>query len=178
MSFDSPELRRYAYYTPPRAYVAPAATTTLGTPAGYPGQMIVLGTSATALAIQLSAAQMGMTYSAEHVVTDNAIGAPNGMPSGLTGVDVTILADGQDLGVIFGPTLASISGPNAPLLTAVGALTNGVYANAIQTCHRIPSGQERRYNTQQGIDLWVGIVAATSTGFVRIFQSSPNGING
>jgi L-cysteine desulfidase len=78
---------------------------------------------------------------------------------------VTIYADGADLGVIFGPTSASVSGANVPALATVGTNVAGV-------CARIPVGQERSYYVMAGTDVWVGVVGSAA-GSVRITPSSP-----
>lgn len=78
---------------------------------------------------------------------------------------VTIFADGADLGVIFGATLASISGGNVPALATLGTNVPGV-------CGRIPNGQERSYYVAAGTDVFVGIVGSAA-GFARITPSSP-----
>ena len=170
--------RQYEFVSPPRAYG----------PTGPVGQEIVLYVSAAgAQTLNLVATTFGEAYSGSDSHLQQGMGAPPGQPKGLVGSYVTIYADGQDIGIIFGSTGASVTGSNAPSLTAVGSLnTNpaatgtiyqgqtGTYVGVAGTCHRIPAGTERRYLTQTSQDHWLGFIGASGpTGTVRIFQSSP-----
>jgi hypothetical protein len=94
------------------------------------------------------------------------------------GVCIDVFADAADIGVVFGSTAALVSGSGVvPSLTAAGTISGGVYTAAAQVCMRIASGTYRRYFTQVGVDKYIGWVGA-GTGYIRIVQSSPVGLDG
>lgn len=80
--------------------------------------------------------------------------------TGAMGKIVIIYADGADVGVVFGPNQAAVTGGNAPSLAA-----NGV--NVTGGCARIPNGQRRAFELSAGMDNWLGFVASAS-GTMRI----------
>jgi hypothetical protein len=99
--------------------------------------------------------------------------APNASVSGqdatgLPGHVCTFHADGDDVYVNFGSTLASVSSGNAPSPTATGA-------NSAGNCRKLVKDQPERFYLRPGPngDLFVGYVTASSTGTLRIFQESP-----
>lgn len=99
---------------------------------------------------------------------------PTGEPLGLNDAYVTFYADGVDFGMITGETFAIVSGSNAPSLAASGTLDGfGNYTAAGNECWRLPAGQMLRILLAPGIDKYLGFVAASATGFLRIYQSSP-----
>jgi hypothetical protein len=162
------EVRQYSFISPPRAYG----------PTGPVGQEVAFTVSSSARVLALQTTTFGLVYDAGSCQNDTGLGAPPGMPQGLVGSYVTIFADGADLGIIVGQTLASVSGGAAPALAAVGTLSaTGGYTGATGTCHRIPSGTSERYLTQIGQDNFLGVVAS-ATGTCRVFQSSGYGIAG
>jgi hypothetical protein len=84
--------------------------------------------------------------------------------AGWVGHWVDIFADGGDIGLITGPTSASVSGGNAPVLATTGnAGTAGV-------CMRIPNGTYRPYLITAD-DRFLGVVSAGTT-TLRIAKSS------
>jgi len=112
-------------------------------------------------------------YNAGFAFTSQQQAQNIGGPSGVTGNYVTIYADGSDLGVIVGVSLASVTGSNVPALATVGTLSNsGTYQGATGACHRVPSGKEERWLMQPGYDNFLGVVAS-ATGTLRMYMSSP-----
>lgn len=85
-------------------------------------------------------------------------------PKGFVGQWVDIFADGTDVGIISGPTNASVSGGNVPALATTG--TPGTAG----ACWRIPSGTFRSYYVKPD-DLFLGVIGAAS-GNLRIAISS------
>jgi hypothetical protein len=84
---------------------------------------------------------------------------------GLPGHYATFEADGGDIYVLFGPTLASVTGGNVPVIATTGV-------NAAGACFKIPSGQNIQCKLEVTTDLFIGfITSATAT--LRIAQSSP-----
>jgi hypothetical protein len=164
---DSIEVRKFSYLSPPRAFGA----------AGPPGQVMVIPVTTAAAYLSLSGSTFGVQYAAGLPQNVTGVNAPAGAPQGLMGVYITIFADGADLGIIVGSTAALVSAGNAPVLANAGSVTAGVYTGTAGTCHRIISGTERRYLTQIGQDIFLGYVGST-TGNMRIFQSSGYGIEG
>lgn len=145
------------FYTPPRA----------SNPTGT-GQEIVFPVAPnTAGVINLTVVPVIQPYNASASQTQER--------TGVVGHYVTIYADGVDIGVIFGVSLASVSSGGAPVLSAYGvASATGGYTGATGTCHRIPAGNERRYLLQEGVDLYMGYVGASGpTGAIRMYQSDP-----
>jgi hypothetical protein len=165
---DSIDVRKALWVSPPRAYGA----------AGPNGQPIVVATSTSATYLELDTTTFGQSYSMGTSMLVSGLGAPSGAPQGLMGCFISIYADAQDLGVIFGQTLASVTGSNVPALAQNGAsLTAGVYTGAAGVCYRIAAGTSLRVLTQVGIDKYLAWVAA-GTGQIRIYQSSAVGLDG
>lgn len=81
--------------------------------------------------------------------------------TGAMGKIVVIYADGADLGVITGPTQASVTTSNAPALATTGVNTPGV-------CFRIQAGTYQAFELSAGMDNWLGFVASGS-GTMRIW---------
>lgn len=103
------------------------------------------------------------------------------------GTFVTLQAEGQDAYVLFGPTLASVTGSNAPLATQASTINaSGVLTVGKQLALYIPAGQERRYMLREGPNQaasgqalgsqssvrFLGVVTKASTGLLRVFGSS------
>ncbi len=84
---------------------------------------------------------------------------------GFQGRYVTLHADGADVGFVFGPTSASVTGANAPVLATVGVNVAGV-------CERLSNGERLQYYVAAGTDVFIGFVA-TGAGVLRILASSP-----
>lgn len=137
----------------PRAYAA----------AGAPGQVATFGVSATPTYVDLT---QGISQAAKDLTKSGQD------PKSPTRNYLTIVAD-VDLGVIFGPTAASVSSGNVPDLSQAGSLSSGVYTGHAKTCWLIQAKVPQRFLLQQGVDLFVGIVGASS-GTCRLYQSSPD----
>ena len=174
--------RQYHYVTAPRAYNA----------TGPNGQVVVAAVSASGSVVDLSL----LTFS----LPPNLIAAQSSglLGPGVTNDYITIEADGQDLGIIVGPTLASVTGGSKPVLTTYGALSaTGTYQGAAGTCFRVPAGTSVRriplpppanvpgtgngptgpnyQNPVFGGDRYLGLCAPSGqTGIARIYQSSPD----
>jgi hypothetical protein len=146
---------------PPRAFVSGG---------GGQGQVAVLAVSATPIAIDLTRG-FNPVYPPTTGLGSVAQGAK---PLITTRNYLTISADtGADVGVIFGPSVAAVSGGNAPVLATTGSLVSNVYTGVAGTCWRIPAGTSQRFLCAQGVDNAVGIVGS-GAGVVRIYQSSPD----
>ena len=91
----------------------------------------------------------------------------NTLKTGATGFYVSFEADTVDAGIVFGPTQASVTSGNAPVLATTGV-------NAAGACARIFAGQPpQRYQLQAGLDLWFGYVgSAAGPGTLRVWVSS------
>jgi hypothetical protein len=108
--------------------------------------------------------------------TGNMAQTNQALPTGLPGHRVELFADGGDVYVIFGPTAASVSAGNAPVIA-----TNGV--NVAGVCMKIPTGTRVKYKLEpspQGPnapaipttgDNFVGYIT-TATAQLRIAQVS------
>lgn len=147
--------RKADFQSAPRAYQA----------SGPEGQAAALAVSGTAIAVDLTQGFSQAPY-------DGTKGPKATGPTSPTQNFLTLSAD-VNIGIIFGPTLASISGLNAPALATTGTLTSNVYTGAAGTCFVIPANQGMRFLLQKGLDNFVGIVGA-SAGVVRLYQSSPS----
>lgn len=146
--------RKFAFVSPPRAFAA----------LGAPGQAVAFAVSAVATYVDLSA---GFSQAAKDLQQSGQD------PKSPTRNYLTVSADGVDLGVIFGPTAASVTGGNVPVIATVGTLAAGVYTGAAGTCFKIPNGTSVRFLPQPGVDLFLGIVAS-GNGTCRLYQSSPD----
>jgi hypothetical protein len=144
--------RKGDFQSAPRAYQA----------SGPEGQVAVLAVSAVAIAVDLTKGFSQLAY-------NQVKGAD---PTSPIRNCLTITAD-EDVGVIFGPTLASVTGGNVPVIATSGTLTGNTYTGAAGTCFVIPANQGMRFLLQAGRDNFVGIVAAAG-GQVRMYQSSPS----
>lgn len=91
---------------------------------------------------------------------------PTASPAGLVGKMVEVFADTADVGIIFGPTSASVTGSNKPVLA-----TNGT--NEAGICYRIPAGAVRKWLITKQTQ-FCGYVA-TGAGQIRIFEASQYG---
>lgn len=149
--------RKNDFTSTPRAYAA----------AGAPGQVASFAVSATAIYLDLT---QGISQAAKNLQISGQD------PKSPTRNYLSIVAD-VDVGVAFGPTAASVSGANAPVLATVGTVSgSGVYTGAAGTCWVIKANagaSPTRFLLQQGVDLFVGIVA-TGAGKCRVYQSSPD----
>lgn len=94
--------------------------------------------------------------------TTTAPTPPN--PGGAVGRWIDIFADGADLGYISGPTSASVSGGNAPVLATTGN------AGTAGNCARLLNGTFRTYFVLPD-DKFLGVVSP-GTCVVRISLSS------
>lgn len=143
--------RKAAFVSAPRAFQA----------AGPPGQVAALSVSTTAGAVSLLP---GIAQAAVNRVTGDD-------PKQVTRNFVTIECD-VDLGVIFGPTLASVTTTNVPVIATVGSLVANVYTGAAGTCFVLYAKQPLRILLQDsGMDIFMGFVAS-GAGIMRLYQSS------
>lgn len=147
------QVKQYVYVTPPRAHQSPLQV----------GEVVAFAVSAVAAYLEM----------------DNLLQQPVGtitpaqQKKGVLDNFVTIFADAADLGIVFGPSAASVSAGNAPVLATVGTVSGaGAYTAAAGTCFRIPAGQSARFHLQRGVDAFMGYVASAA-GTCRLYQSSP-----
>jgi hypothetical protein len=129
------------------------------------GEVFKIAASASAQSVNLSAlfqqpASTAMFNNQKHGVTDNII---------------TIHPDGADLYIITGPTLASISGANAPGAGTVGTLNSGtgVYTAAAGTAYHMVNNIKEKFQLEFPADSWMGFISVSATGTVSLYQSSP-----
>lgn len=144
--------------SPPRAHQSPVVV----------GESMVLATSTTASALDLGSAPVPSPPT-------SGGSAQSSQLQGAVGHYITVFADTADVGLIFGPSLASVTAGNAPALASNGSVTSGVYTPGTGTCHRIPAGQERRFQLLMGQDRFMGFVGSAA-GQMRVYQSSPSGV--
>jgi hypothetical protein len=85
---------------------------------------------------------------------------------GAPGHFATFEADGSDIYVIFGPTAASVSGGNAPVIATTGVNVAGV-------CFKVTVGNPLRVKLEAGVDNFVGYIASAAGPFnLRVYISS------
>ena len=149
--------RKSDFRTAPRANVAN----------GPQGQVAVLAVSAVAIAVDLS---QGISQPAKNLSFSGQD------PKTPTRNAISISSD-VDIGVIFGPSLAAVSGGNAPVIANNGTLTGNTYTGAAGTCWVVKAANGNtdsvRFVLQPGLDVFMGVVA-TGAGKVRFYQSSPD----
>lgn len=146
------------------------------------GSIIVQAVSTAAIVIDLSTGQVvGQSAMATGPSQPSGIGRTEAVstsgsgtvqaitplnPQGYVGHYIDIFAEGVDLGVVGGPTNASVSGGNAPNLATAGA------AGTAGVCMRIPSGTLSPYWVQPDAR-FLGVVAtAVAATGIRIALSS------
>ena len=141
--------------TPPRAF------------GQLTGEVCVLATSTTAGVIDMRTVGVALA----NLSNSNGVAAAEGR-IGLTGNFCLIFAETADLGLIVGPTLASVTTTNAPNLATAGSVNgSGVYTNVAGTCARVPAGTFVEFCPQSTQDLFLGFVASAA-GKIRIYQNS------
>lgn len=131
------------------------------------GQVAVFAGSTTATSQDLSL--VGPTT--QDMANADNFPAPGGLNlsvGGCIGRYVDFYADGEDFGLVFGAANANVTGNNAPNLSVTGVNTTGTNG---ATCMRIPSGQYRRLLVHADTR-WVGYVANTAAGYLRIYPTS------
>jgi hypothetical protein len=155
--------RKHDFVSAPRAYGPTGGT-------GAPGQVVAATVSPSPQYINLQ-----LLTNANRVYDASVDGLSNQVRNGgLTNNYITLFADGCDLGIIVGPSVASVASGAAPVLATVGSIgASGVYNAATGACYRIPSGTKERILLQPGLDLFLGVVAS-ATGTLRLYQSSPD----
>lgn len=125
-------------------------------------QVAVLAVSATAITLDLTKGFSQAAYTGTQ--------GPTGPTSPVTNF-LTIVSD-VDIGIVFGPTNASVSSANAPVIATNGTLTGATYTGAAGTCFVIKANsQPTRFLPQAGLDNFLAIVGS-GAGKVRIYQSS------
>jgi hypothetical protein len=171
---QSQATRQFHFVTVPRAHGASGPT----------GQVAVFQVGTAGKVLDLTKLTFGEVTDLQQAMTANLLGP------GVEQDYITIEADGQDLGIVFGPTLASVTGANVPSLTAYGSVDgNGIYTGVSGTCFRLfasnairvipcngptPAASALKPNVYQG-DQFMGLVMG-ATGTVRIYQSSPDSV--
>lgn len=145
--------RKNDFQNPPRAFAAN----------GSFGQAAVLAVSAVAIAVDLT---KGISQAAYNKTVDGTD------PTQVVRNYMTLQPD-VDCGIIFGATIAAVSGTNAPVLATNGTLTGNTYTGAAGTCYVLKANTTYRFLLQQGLDNAMGIVA-TGAGKIRFYQSSPD----
>jgi hypothetical protein len=152
--------RKHDFISAPRAYGPTGGT-------GAPGQIVAATVSSVAQYLNLT-----LLTNSDRVYDASVDGLSNQIRNGgITNNYVTIFADGCDLGIVVGPSVAAVS---APVLATVGSIgASGSYVQATGACWRIPSGTERRFLLQPGLDQFLGVVGSV-TGTLRLYQSSPD----
>lgn len=178
---DSRAVIQAAVVTPPRAVAGNVA------PHGYAVSIpLVAGIAAVlnlrALVYIAQSPDTGAFTSAYEVGSPDAqlgAGAPANGPGGAVGSWITLSPETADVGIITGPTKASVSAGNAPVLATAGAIdANGLYTPTAGVCWRIrdqlvaPSPiSDRRFKLQKGVDEWLGFVPSAN-GVLRLYISS------
>ena len=134
---------------------------------GPQGQVAVLAVSAVAIAVDLS---QGVSQPSKNLLFSGQD------PKTPTRNALSITSD-VDIGIIFGPTLASVSGGNAPVIANNGTLTGNTYTGAAGTCWLVKAANGNtdavRFILQPGQDVFMGVVGS-GAGKVRFYQSSPD----
>jgi hypothetical protein len=128
---------------------------------GPPGQVVAITVSATPAVINL---QTGVSQAAFNRQTGDD-------PKQVIRNYVTIECD-VDLAIVFGPTLASVTTTNVPVIATVGTVNaSGVYSPAAGTAFVIYAKLPTRVLLQDQVDLFMGFVAS-GAGTMRLYQSS------
>jgi hypothetical protein len=168
--------RQFFASTPPRS-VSLSSGQAPYTPTANtgPGLIAVIATSTVAAALDLT-----QLFAPPYNSSQGSQQSP-----GLPGNMISIFADTTDVGLLFGPTLASVTGANVPALAAAGTVNaSGIYTLSGKECWRIATGTLQRFllgatqkkaadGTVFGGDNFLGFVS-TGAGLIRVFQSSPS----
>lgn len=144
--------RKADFQTPPRAFEAD----------GHEGQVAVLAVTTTAIAVDLTQGFSQAAY-------DRTRGKDPKSPSNNY---LAIISD-VAVGVIFGPTLASVTSGNVPAIATTGSLSSNVYVGVAKTCWLIPASTGMKFLLQPALDKFIGIVGS-GNGVVRLYQISPS----
>lgn len=178
---DSRAVVQAAVVTPPRAVTGNAA------PHGYAVAIQLVAGAAAVLSLRqlvhIALSPDTGTYSSRYEVGSAVAmlgsGAPAAGPGGAVGSWITISPEGADVGIVTGGALADVTGGNAPVLAAKGAIDgNGVYTPTPGVCWRIrdqlvaPSPiSDRRFKLMTGRDELLGFVPSAN-GVLRLYISS------
>lgn len=146
--------RKADFQSPPRAFQA----------SGPEGQVAALAVSTTAIAVDLTQGFSQGPY-------DGTKGSYKG-PVSPTQNYLAVISS-VDVGIIFGPTLASVTAGNVPAIATTGTLSSNAYVGTAGTCFVIPAGTGMKFLLQQNLDKFVGIVGS-GVGVVRLCQISPS----
>jgi hypothetical protein len=145
--------------------IAALAVTNAAATADLSGEPGAAGASASIPAINSQQATNVLPVKPSAAVSGSSTSTPAELPKpGFVGHFCTFFADGADVGVVFGPTLASVNGGNAPNLATQGN------AGTAGACFRIPSGQALRFAVL-GDHRFLGFVGS-GNGTLRIAISS------
>ena len=146
------------FVTPPRSSGSAVAASV--------GEVVSFATSTSATYVNLAALLQQTTTPT----------TPSQQSAGVTGNFITVYALSSDMYVILGPTAASVSGANVPVVptvsSGIGSLSAGAYTRAAGTAFPIKSGTALRFFLQHGVDKFMGLVAS-GTGTCVMYQSSP-----
>jgi hypothetical protein len=165
-------IRKYQYISAPRTQGL-SITTSSGTSYGVgSGLVAVLNVT---MAPQMVALQLLFAPPANAA---DAMAAPDasGLPPGCLGSYLSLEADGVDVGVVFGPTAASVQGSNSPSLAAAGTVNSlGVYKANGAECWRLYGSVSptRGFLLAPLVDAYMGFVGSANSGFLRFYQSCP-----
>jgi hypothetical protein len=128
------------------------------------GLVTNLATSTAAASQDLAAVgQVTSNMRLEGSLPQSSSGTVTGSLNGAIGCFVEFYADGADLGLVFGSSLAAVTGSNVPALATTGVNTAGV-------CLRIPAGTYRTFYIT-ALTRYLGYVAS-ATGNMRIAVTS------
>ena len=155
MSGAELQTRQSFFITPPRSF------------GSGPGEIFCVATSTTASALDVRSLGLVAANQGTGAGRNAAIGRV-----GALGSFISIYADGADLGIITGPTYASVTGANAPNLANVGTVNGaGIYTNVAGVCGHVPVSTFLECNLEAGYDIFIGFVAGAA-GKIRIYQNS------
>lgn len=145
------------FVTPPRAYVAGGT--------GPAGQVLATLVSPVAQVVNL---ELVVNPHVPDLSTSNSTGVTQ---KGVTGNFVEIFADGADLYIIVGASIARVQSPSP---TGYGTLTaSGTYNGVTGACWKVPNGTSIKFVPQYQQDKYMGVIAS-ATGAMRMAQVNPS----
>lgn len=101
-----------------------------------------------------------VTTTASYLDLNAMAGFPSNMPSpgfdspaeaiNVIGHYITLTADQGDVHILFGPSVASVTGANVPLATTTNTIAAGVPTLAVGVTSLVPSGTSRHFKIPMG----------------------------